>query len=217
MGGGRWGRGRFSKRSASPPDPLSRRVAGNRLGSSVGLAHPCECGRSTIGSVEVTAADRAVVTVQHTQYSQKASPERGGARRAGGGVHPPSATRPRRLCHPPWTHSPHKKSRLTLRRNQLRRNNTLKRQPLFGREGSGGRGASLREAASPPRISRYPPRLLGREREGGDFSTEKSPPSQMISSTHSISAIASISQRTFLGRALTAQQLRAGLLTKCFA
>ena len=28
------------------------------------------------------------------------------------------------------------------------------RQPLFGREGSGGRGASLREAASPPRISR---------------------------------------------------------------
>ena len=30
----------------------------------------------------------------------------------------------------------------------------LERQPLFGREGSGGRGASLREAASPPRISR---------------------------------------------------------------
>ena len=26
----------------------------------------------------------------------------------------------------------------------------VKRQPLFGREGSGGRGASLREAASPP-------------------------------------------------------------------
>ena len=27
-----WGRGRFSKRSASPPDPLSRRVAGVRVG-----------------------------------------------------------------------------------------------------------------------------------------------------------------------------------------
>ena len=37
------------------------------------------------------------------------------------------------------------------RRNQLRRNTSLKRHPLFGREGSGGRGASRREAASPPR------------------------------------------------------------------
>ena len=31
-----------------------------------------------------------------------------------------------------------------------------KRQPLFGREGSRGRGASLREAASPPRIPPFP-------------------------------------------------------------
>ena len=55
-----------------------------------GLVRPCECGRSPIGLVEVTAADRAAVTVQHTQYPQKASPERGGARRAGGGVRPPT-------------------------------------------------------------------------------------------------------------------------------
>ena len=41
----------------------------------------------------------------------------------------------------------------TLRRNQLRRSTQLQRQPLLGREGSGGRGASLREAASPPSIS----------------------------------------------------------------
>ena len=40
-----------------------------------------------------------------------------------------------------------------LRRNHLCRSPQVKRQPLFGREGSGGRGASLREAASPPRIS----------------------------------------------------------------
>ena len=54
------------------------------------------------------------------------------------------------------------------RRNQLRRSNHLKRQPLFGREGSGGRGASLREAASPPRISAILPHQLSeREREGG--------------------------------------------------
>ena len=36
-----WGRGRFSKRSASPPDPLSRRVAGNRLVRSCELVRPC--------------------------------------------------------------------------------------------------------------------------------------------------------------------------------
>ena len=36
----------------------------------------------------------------------------------------------------------------------------VQRQPLFGREGSGGRGASLREAASPPRISRSSPSPL---------------------------------------------------------
>ena len=40
------------------------------------------------------------------------------------------------------------------RRNQASGSAQFKRQPLFGREGSGGRGASLREAASPPRISR---------------------------------------------------------------
>ena len=43
-------------------------------------------------------------------------------------------------------------------------------------EGVWGRGASLREAASPPES---PPtvNLFGREREGGGFSTEKPPPS----------------------------------------
>ena len=59
-----WGRGRFSKRSASPPDPLSRRVVGNRLVCSFGIVRPCECGSSPIGSVVVTAADRAAATCQ---------------------------------------------------------------------------------------------------------------------------------------------------------
>ena len=57
-----WGRGRFSERSASPPDPLSRRAAGNRLGCSFGVERPCECGWSPIGWVVVTAADRAAAT-----------------------------------------------------------------------------------------------------------------------------------------------------------
>ena len=62
--GGFWGRGRFSKRSTSPPDPLSRRVAGNRLVCSFGLARPCECGWSPISLVESTAADRAAADVR---------------------------------------------------------------------------------------------------------------------------------------------------------
>ena len=49
------------------------------------------------------------------------------------------------------------------------------RQPLFGRAGSGGRGASLREAASPPRISRSSPTVSweGSAREGA--SLQRSP------------------------------------------
>ena len=54
---------RFSKRSASPPDPLSRRVAGNRLELSFGLVRPCELGAFSCFGVEVTAADRAAATI----------------------------------------------------------------------------------------------------------------------------------------------------------
>ena len=66
------------------------------------------------------------------------------------------------------------------RRNQVSRSAQAKRQPLFGREGSGGRGASLREAASPPSTPPTLRSLFGREREGGGFSTEKPPPSQSL-------------------------------------
>ena len=44
-------------------------------------------------------------------------------------------------------------------------------------EGVWGGGASLREAASSPASPRHPARLQRREREGGDFSSEKAPPS----------------------------------------
>ena len=62
--GRRWGRGRFSKRSASPPDPLSRRAAGNRVDFSCGLARPCELGVVSCCLAAVTAADRAAATVR---------------------------------------------------------------------------------------------------------------------------------------------------------
>ena len=45
-------------------------------------------------------------------------------------------------------------------------------------EGVWGRGASLREAASPPDLP--PKRLSGREREGGGLSTERPPPSHTL-------------------------------------
>ena len=70
-----WGRGRFSKRSASPPDPLSRRVAGNRLVRSYGLARPCSVDVSLISLFAVTAADRAAATCQRwipTNYRKRA-------------------------------------------------------------------------------------------------------------------------------------------------
>ena len=65
-----WGRGRFSERSASPPDPLSRRAAGVWRGTlllawfrlSVGVV-PCKL-------VESTAADRAAADVRGEGYPQ---------------------------------------------------------------------------------------------------------------------------------------------------
>ena len=50
-------------------------------------------------------------------------------------MHVPLAACPRRLCQPPWTQPTSRKPRPTLRRNQARRSNQLKRQPLFGRSG----------------------------------------------------------------------------------
>ena len=52
----------------------------------------------------------------------------------------PHAAHPRRLCQPPWTQPSLSENDRTLRRNQLRRKAHPKRQPLFGREGSGGEG-----------------------------------------------------------------------------
>ena len=56
-------------------------------------------------------------------------------------------------------------------------------------EGVWGRGASLREAASPPE-SPNPNSLFGRERAGGGFSTEKPPPAQNLIRPRSLSRTA---------------------------
>ena len=94
-------------------------------------------------------------------------------------IQSPNAASPRRLCQPPWTQPTRRDSRPPLRRNHFRRSNHPKRQPLFGREGSGGRGASLREAASPPRIS-HPFVFSGRSAREGPFLQKRPLPRKAI-------------------------------------
>ena len=101
-------------------------------------------GRSPIGLVVVTAADRAAVTCLGRER-QKGSND---WTVVGAFLYSKeNAASPRRLCQPPWTHTTCKEPRPMLRRNHLRRSTQFKRQLLFGR-GPGG-DASLREAASP--------------------------------------------------------------------
>ena len=122
-----------------------------------GLARPCECERSTIGLFEVTAADRAAATVQHTQYPQKASPERGGARRAGGGVRPPSAACPRRLCQPPWTRTACKEPRTPSQAEPTQQKHPPQTPAALRERGVWGeRGFSQRSRLSPQNLP-FPP------------------------------------------------------------
>ena len=87
-----------------------------------------------------------------------------------------SAACPRRLCQPPWTQPSCKEPRPTLRRNHLRRIVPTQTPAALRERGVWGeRRFSQRSGLSPQRPL---PRLFGREREGGDFSIEKSPPSQ---------------------------------------
>ena len=65
-----------------------------------------------------------------------------------------NAACPRRLCQPPWTQLPRKEPNHLSGGTNSEEPSQPKRQPLFGREGSGGRGASLRESASPPEFPR---------------------------------------------------------------
>ncbi len=141
-----WGRGRFSKRSASPPDPLSRRVAAVRVVFSSIQYAAVSWSVVSCCLVVVTAADRAAATYAtwgtnpSTPHVRGGSVSRRGLTQAArnralvsGGTKPAEAAQ-------------------------------LKRQPLFGREREGG--ASLREAASLAVLPR-PFHLFGREREGG--------------------------------------------------
>ena len=109
--------------------------------------------------------------------SYKASPERGGARprRAEGSV--PSASRIGRGGS--VSRRDHNQAAGNAPTSHGRTSPEKSTKPIPSHssgEGVWGRGASLREAASPPESPHV--NLFGREREGGGFSTEKPPPSQ---------------------------------------
>ena len=63
-GGRRWGRGRFSERSASPPDPYSRRAAGVWRGAILQRWFRLRGGRAPLESCESTAADKAAADMR---------------------------------------------------------------------------------------------------------------------------------------------------------
>ena len=182
------GRGRFSKRSASPPDPLSRRVAGNRLVCSFGVERPCECGSSPIDLVEVTAADRAAATLQGAPTVAERiilSQSSADSSLCGGSLlvctalrSSPNAGRSRRLCQPPWPQPPRKEPRPPHRRNRLCRSTHLKRQPLFGRGGL-GRGRFSQRSGLSPRVLH--PTSLRKGARGRGLLAEKPSPSQLPS------------------------------------
>ena len=150
----------------------------------------CECGRSPIGLVESTAADRAAAdmrggeratsrisqkchdgfTVMAFFDSKRLPPQRKQSCAAAhdGGYSPTPQGRGGSVSR--RDHNQAIRNRTPTRRGILYgRKDQLELQPLFGREGSGGRGASLREAASPPRISRSPTVFPGGSAREGAF------------------------------------------------
>ena len=90
-----------------------------------------------------------------------------------------NAACPRRLCQPPWTQPSCKEPHPTLRRNQLQRIVPTQTPAALRERGVWGeRRFSQRSGLSPQNLCHLP-HLFRREREGGDFSSEKSPPSQI--------------------------------------
>ncbi len=94
--------------------------------------------------------------------------------------HVPHAARPRRLCQPPWTQLSLSETRQLSGGSAYEETHPPNASRSSG-EGVWGRGASLREAASPPESPPPSPHLSGREREGGGLSSERPPPSQYLS------------------------------------
>ena len=101
-----------------------------------------------------------------------------------GNLRPPSScncsisnvSRSRRLCQPPRP-QPSLSEIAPNSQAEPSQKKQSPRTPAALREQGSGEEGLLSEKPPPPQNLRLAPRLFGREREGGDFSSEKSPPS----------------------------------------
>ena len=128
---------------------------------------------------------------QATKHSIAASSSSRFSQRSAAIKFSPKRNSSRRLCQPPGTRTSSKNPHRTFAGGTKSvKTNQLEPQPLFGREGSGGRGASLREAASPPRKSRltFPKRKSSRRlcQPPGTRTSSKEPPHPFAGGTKSV-------------------------------
>ena len=195
--GERWGRGRFSKRSASPPDPLSRRVAGNRLARSSRLACPCEVGTVSCFGVVVTAADRAAATYAAWGTNPSArlrrAPPLSGEALQEACPKAPSAEGAFWIAHTSlnvsqrWQVAAALSAAVTITKQQgtaptpqaksTMQKSTRQTPAALRERGSGGEALLSEKRPLPQNLPIHS--LFGREREGGGFSEEKPPPSHI--------------------------------------
>ena len=165
------GGGRFSKRSASPGPPPEEWL-GIGLSFPAYLCAHASWARIPASLVVVTAAARAAATLRHGERNPSARP-----RRAEGFIPTRCMSAAALSVAVDSTKSigeePHAQA------EPSKQKAALPNASRSSGEGVWGRGASLREAASPPESPQR--NLFGREREGGGFSSEKPPPSHMIS------------------------------------
>ena len=145
--------------------------------------HPC-CFLAL--SQPPPAEGEPLFSANEGEYSLPASPPYADNMKADGTCHRlscypvfPNAACPRRLCQPPWTQPSLSETCPLSGGTNSEKSSHPKRQPLFGREGSGGRGASLREAASPPSVP-HPTSLRKGVRGRGLLYREASSPGNFI-------------------------------------
>ena len=133
---------------------------------------------SRCGNVRSIEKSLSSVSLRLTALPDKASTERGGARRRRAEGFVPLRREGRGGSVSRRDHNSVYRRRAQLSGGTPSEERVNPNASRSSGEGVWGRGASLREAASPPESS--PRHLFGREREGGAFSSEKAPPSHMI-------------------------------------
>ena len=187
------GAGEDSVRAPPAPGPPSdkrlvsvepRRGAPNGVPSGSALTAPLKTFRFQRGPVlrEGKAMRRrtcfACGSLSAWSAYKKASPERGGARDAGGGVRSPTPQRSPAALSAAATTTPKQENAPTLHGREPSKEESSLFPATLRERGSGGEALLLEKRPLPQNLPTV--NLFGREREGGGFSSEKSPPSHML-------------------------------------